>query len=178
MKIKNLTMIVVSGLLISSCSDNKPEGKTGTTTTADTAKVVQKAPDERIISKNDTAKTDSLIFVVKNITEPSIDRNNSQDPSVPKEDEKFIAVQFWLKNISNKVASLNESDVVLKDQNDAEFSESTSFAEAIKPPSLFQKSDYTPAFKPNEAKSGWVIFTTSKTSKAAKIVYKNITVKL
>jgi Domain of unknown function (DUF4352) len=176
MKTQILTVIIAM-TLFTSCSSNANKGAT---TAQDTTKPqpIQKAPDEKTIGKADTLKTDSLILVVKNIAEPGINRGNPNDPSVPKADEKFISVQVWVKNISNKEATLNEDDIMLKDQNDAEYNESTMFAEAIKSPSLFQNSNYTPVFKPNEAKSGWVTYTTSKTSKAAKIVYKNITVKL
>src|ERR1044071_4354182 len=119
MKNQILTLVFSTGLLLSSCS-NTAENKTSVSTILDTAKSepVQKTPEEILLTKKDTVKTDELTFLVKNITEPEIDRSK-YSVTKPSDDEKYIAVQFWVKNISNKEVTLEENDFVLKDQDDA-----------------------------------------------------------
>lgn len=144
-----------------------------------TTDAVKPAPKDVEITKKDTAKTDEIIFVVKNINEPEIDREISV--TKPEDSEKYIAVQFWVKNISDHSVSLNEEDFIISDQEDADYVEKRAFTEHRKSPILFKMEGPLTeplVFRPNESKSGWVTFTTSKTSQATKIKYKNITVKL
>jgi archaellum component FlaG (FlaF/FlaG flagellin family) len=180
---KQIAITLLTATILSSCSNNS-QTKTETVTEEPKVEVVQEpvkeVPKDIEITKKDTAKTDELIFLVKNTNEPSIDRSG-YSVTKPEDDEKYIAVQFWVKNISENEVTLDQEDFVLVDQDDADFVEKDGFTEHRKSPILFKKEGPSVEplkFKPNETKSGWVTFTTSKTSKATKIRYKNITVKL
>ncbi len=185
--LKILLILIVPVLMFNSCSNNKkekePEPEVTFTTreepkTVTETKPVEAAPDAVEIKRNDTARTKDFIFVVKNISEPEIDRSG-YSVTKPEDSEKYIAVQIWVKNISNVEVSISREDFKLLDQEDAEFVEKTAFTEHRKKPILFEsgyQSDIT--LKPNQAKSGWVTFTTAITSKPAKIQYDFITVKL
>ena len=173
-----LTATLVA-LIFSSCSNNKSSDKTEVADTTTKQKVVtepvKEAPKDVVITKKDTAKTEKIIFVVKNVMEPTINRNLV---TKPEDNEKYIAVQIWIKNTSQSEVSLTRDDFKLFDQEDAEFVEKTAFTEHRKSPILFEHNYDPIVLKPNQSKSGWVTFTTAKTSKATKIKYDNITVKL
>jgi len=180
-KLKCIITAITLSLFLYSCSSNKTESKSDTTATNEGAKTEVKtdsdksAPAAIEITKKDTAKAKNFIFLVKNITEPTI---HSWSVTKPEDNQKYIAVQIWLKNTSKEDVSLTRDDFKLLDQDDAEFVEVTDFTEHRKPPILFLKEYDAVVLKPNQAKSGWVTFTTSKNSKASKIQYDNITVKL
>ena len=180
-KLKFLTAAIAVGLILNSCSNNKTEEKSETTTTEVQPEVktepVEAAPVAVEITKKDTAKAKDFIFMVKNITEPNIDRGG-YSVTKPEDEEKYIAVQIWIKNTSQSEVKLTRDDFKLFDQEDAEFVEKTAFTEHRKSPILFEHHYDPIVLKPNQTKSGWVTFTTAKTSKATKIQYDNITVKL
>jgi len=184
MKKVTLAATIVASVILSSCSNNKSNENTTAAVETPVAETktepVKEVPKDVEITKKDTAKTDELIFFVKNINEPNIDRSG-YSVTKPEDNEKYIAVQVWFKNISDHEVTLSQEDFVLADQEDADYVEKDGFTEHRKSPILFKKTGpmVEPlAFKPNEAKSGWITFTTSKTSKATKIKYKNVTVKL
>jgi len=170
-------------VMLYGCSGNS-ENKTTqtevppqTTPATSTVLKVQKVPNDIILSKKDTGKTDKIMFLVKNIAEPTIDRNG-YSVTKPEDNEKYIAVQVWLKNVSNEEIKVFEEDFKLSDQNDAEFAEKASFTEHRKSPILFNEYPEGVTLKPNQSKSGWITFTTDRKSTAKKIVYSNITIKL
>lgn len=181
--LNTLLIVIAAGLMFYSCSSNKKEKEPEVTftiseepKTGTEAKPVEVAPDEVEIKRNDTAKPKDFIFLVKNISEPEIERSG-YSVTKPEDSEKYIAVQIWIKNISNADVSLSREDFKLFDQDDAEFVEKTAFTEHRKSPILFEAYDPV-VLKPNQAKSGWVTFTTAISSKAKKIQYDYITVKL
>jgi preprotein translocase subunit Sec63 len=183
-KVFLMTATIAVALILNSCSNNKGNETKEATEVPATEPVatapVKQVPKDIEITKKDTAKTEELIFIVKNINEPEIDRSG-YSVTKPEDSEKYIAVQFWVKNISDHEVSLGEEDFVLSDQDDADYVEKDGFTEHRKAPILFKKTGPSVdnlVFKANEAKSGWVTFTTAKTSKATKIKYQNVTVKL
>ncbi len=183
MKTWFIASTILLGLFLFGCSENKTEQKDELQSPISEVKsehepaTVAVASPEIEISKKDTAKASDFIFLVKNISEPNIDRSG-YSVTKPEDNEKYITVQIWLKNTSSNEVSLTRDDFKLFDQNDAEFVEKTDFTEHRKKPILFEK-DYEPVvLKPNQSKSGWVTFTTDISSTASKIQYNNITVKL
>lgn len=132
------------------------------------------------VAIKDTTGAGEFIFIVKKVTEPSIDRSGLS-VTKPEDDEKYIAVDIWVKNISDHEATIKENEFILTDQDGADFVEKNGLTEHRKSPILFKTDDpWTQEVKlqPNEVKSGWVTFTTLKTSKATKIKYKTATVNL
>lgn len=181
-KINLLATVIVIGLILNSCSNNKAEKKTETTESEQKTDLdesvpseVESVPSEIEITKKDTAKLENFIFMVKNIIDPATPSNVRLD-----DNQKYIAVQIWFKNTTNADVTLKNSDFKLIDHEDAEFIEEQNMF-GRKKPTLFSEDSDTRGeltLKPNEAKSGWATFAVSGTSKAAKIKYENITVKL
>ena len=185
-----ILIIVISALTLTACGGNKevksaladtpppPSMPASPSDSPSTTSKNLKAPDDAIVSIKDTGKTDKIIFLVKNISEPSIDRSG-YSVTKPEDNEKYIAVQVWLKNVSADEIKVFQSDFKLSDQSDAEFAEKGGvMLEHRKKPILFDEVPEGVTLKPNQSKSGWITFTTDKKSKATKIVYQNITVKL
>jgi PBP1b-binding outer membrane lipoprotein LpoB len=189
-----MTATIVAILITSSCSNKKSSDTKADSTDApvnnnykgiDTpvtgvshpTKPAESAPSDIVITKKDTAKAGNFVFMVKNITIPTEEMENLA--TKPKDDEKYIAVQIWLKNISQSDVSLTRDEFKLFDQDDAEYAEIANLMlDHRKKPILFE-ANYDPiVLKPNQSKSGWVTFTTAKNSTATKIQYGNITVKL
>jgi hypothetical protein len=193
-KVFLMTAIVIVTLFLNSCSNKKSsDTKTDNTDTPVSnnykgintpvtgvphpTKPVEAAPSDIVITKKDTAKAGNFVFMVKNITVPTDEMENLA--TKPKDDEKYIAVQIWIKNTSQSDVSLTRDEFKLFDQDDAEYAEIANLMlDHRKKPILFE-ANYDPiVLKPNQSKSGWVTFTTAKNSTATKIQYGNITVKL
>lgn len=184
MKSLNQVLSILVIMAIASCSGSKTEIKPEKETEPKTeiksepeVKPIKATPVEIEITKKDTAKAEDFVFVVKNITTPKIDRGG-YSVTKPEDNEKYIAIQIWIRNTSDKEISLTRDEFKLFDQNDAEYVERPGFTEHRKKPILFQKQYDPIVLKPNEAKSGWVTYTTDIESTASKINYNNITVKL
>lgn len=134
--------------------------------------------DEITILKKDTGKTSSVIFLVKNIIDDHVP-DNMYDKA--KEGEKFIAVQVWVKNISKSDFELDDFKKAFKlfDQDDAEYVDDTNdWNFGRKKPILVPDDVRERGIKPNQSKSGWLTFTTPKNSKAIKMQYEGIIIKL
>jgi hypothetical protein len=179
---KKITVPIVIAIIMSGCSgnkDSKTEQEVMPPSSIPAASIpvpkVQKAPDDIVLSKKDTGKTDKIIFLVKNISEPIIDKNTPSYAKPEEGNEKFICAQIWVKNTSNTIDTIQQDDFKLFDQKDAEFVELPS-ALNHKEPDLFNPTYLI--LKPNQSKSGWITFTTDKESKAKKIAYSNIIIKL
>ena len=174
---KKQLIAMATAVMLYGCSGNstKTEDVKKTAQTENPPPPIQKAPDDIILSRTDTGKTDKIVFLVKNTTEPTIDRRESSYSKPDNESEKFICAQLWVKNISDKIDTIQQDAFKLFDQNDAEFVELPS-ALNHKEPDLFNPTYLI--LKPNESKSGWITFTTDKKSKAKKVVYLNVIIKL
>lgn len=180
---QSLSIALFAGILLLNSCTNKPSEQANSnnlstthqlrpeTSTPETAV----APADVTITKADTGKSKSLIFLIKNVTEPTIDR---QLVTAPEEGEKYIAVQVWMRNTSDSDVDIEREAFKLSDQNDAEFVEKTGFVEHRKRPFIFSAANELLTLKPGKATSGWITFTTDKESKARKITFENVTVNL
>ena len=190
MKHSNLLKISLGFIIVISlaaCGGEKKKDKSAIdTTSSELNKPKKETPKKTFnvstvakeIAKKDTGKTDKIFFIVKNVTIPPIDRSG-YSVTKPENNEKYIAVQVWVKNISKSEITLSQDDFKLFDQDDAEYIEKTSFTEHRKEPIFFKTSKLDNLkMKPGEIKSGWITFTTNIKSKAIKFTHKNITVKL
>jgi len=180
---KKIYLLIAAAIITASCSDNKETKTTPSDTfppppaSPPSTDENVKVPDEVTLSKKDTGKTEKIIFLVKNITEPAIDRSG-YSVTKPEDNEKYISVQVWIKNVSNEEIKVFEDEFKLSDQTDAEFVEKDGFTEHRKKPILFDDYPTGVTLKPNQSKSGWITFTTDKESTAKKILYSNVTINL
>ena len=177
--------ILIASFIFSSCGGGKKKDKPTTDTTSSELnepkeetqnKTSDVSNEAKVIAKKDTAKTDKIFFVVKNIDMPRVGMYDFLGEDKGK--KKYIAVQIWVKNISNDEITLSQDDFKLFDQDDVEYIEKTEFADNRKEPIFFKTKGFDSfKIKSNEAKSGWITFITDIKSKAVKFTHENITVK-
>ena len=176
-KLTTIFSIVITALSSCSSGSQKAENQTDTLAVEPTQPSIPARPTDIIISKNDTGKAEAISFMVKNTSEPTIDRSG-YSVTKPEDNQKYIAVQVWIKNTSTKDISLGRDDFKLLDQDGAEFVEVPGFTEHRRKPILFDHPTDLLTLKPNQVVSGWVTYTVDINSRASKITYQNITVNL
>ncbi|PQJ10517.1 hypothetical protein CJD36_011110 [Flavipsychrobacter stenotrophus] len=183
---KKISILIATAITLSACSGNKDSnGQDNAPAPPEPMQTSAPAPatssSDIVISHKDTGKTANVLFLVKNIVEPPLDRSKSfghENANNPEDNEKYIAVQVWVKNVSNKEETISQDEFKIVDQSDAEFAEHSGFTEHRKKPILFNEAANGVTLKPNQSASGWITFTTDIKAKAKKIVYSNVTVNL
>ena len=91
-----LSLIIIISL--TACGGGKKQDKPTSDTTAISKPAKDTSRKEIVIAKKDTAKRKNIHFSVLDVTEPAV--KPSDFTGADKGKKKLIAVQIWVKNIS------------------------------------------------------------------------------
>lgn len=119
------------------------------------------------IKLGETGSTNFVEFKVINVR----DYNGGYYPN-HEDNEKYIAVQVQLANVSNEPIEFDLDNIILTDQEGADYQEQGYFTDQRKKPVLFGKENHMmPKFTldPGAKASGWVTFTTDQNSNPKQI---------
>jgi hypothetical protein len=127
-------------------------------------------PKDIEIKLKEIGNTNFVEFKVINVR----DHEGGSYPNY-EDNEKYIAVQIQLTNISKEPIEFELDNIIITDQNGADYQEQGYFTDQRKKPVLFGKENHMiPEFSldPGEKASGWVTFTTDQNSEAKQIRLK------
>lgn len=174
-------VIIFASLIMTSCGEKSSDEKkienssaveptnTSVSEPVSESSTTSLKPNNNVkINKGEIGNTNFVEFKVMNV------KNYGSDLYAPNHnnDEKFIAAQIQLTNVSKEPIEFDLDNIILTDQEGADYQEIGYFTDQRKKPVLFGKENYMmPEFtlEPGAKASGWVTFTTDKNSNAKQI---------